>query len=79
MPLLKWATDVLSRTTEEERDQMQALFDTAYWTKNANHQLSPDTEIVLKPIAAKSANSVEQPVSAHCQHGKWTAELKQSH
>jgi hypothetical protein len=75
MPILKWANEILSRTTEEEREEMQGLFDTAYWTKNVNHQLSPDTEISLTP---KRPGNNQRPVFAHLQNGKWLVELKAS-
>jgi hypothetical protein len=75
MPILTWANEVLSRTTEDEREEMQGLFDTAYWTKNANHQLSPDTEISLTP---RHAGNIQRPLFAHIQNGKWLVELKAS-
>jgi hypothetical protein len=76
MPMLKWANELLSSTTEDERDEMQGLFDTAYWTKNANHQLYPDTEIPLVPRLLKVTASIQRAVFARVKNGKWLVELK---
>ena len=65
----------MNRTTEDERDEIQGLFDTAYWTRNANHQLSPDTEISL---ATKLPGNLQRPVYHTCKVRKWLVELKAS-
>ena len=71
--MLKWANEVVLHTTEDEREEMQGLFDTAYWTQNANHKLSPETEISLMP---KLPGKIQSAVFAHVQNGKWLVELK---
>jgi hypothetical protein len=73
MPMLKWDAGILSSTTEEEREQMQNVFDTAFWTLNANHKLSPDSDIPLSPAGA---NKSERHAFAHLENGKWKAELR---
>jgi hypothetical protein len=75
MPILKWAAN-LSGATEREREQMQDVFDTKFWTMNVNRQLLPDTEIMLSPVGSKGNNKGDRFAFAHCQNGKWTAELK---
>ena len=76
MPILKWAQAILNNTNDAEREQMQDKFDTAFWTLSANHKLLPDTEIGLMPIAPKAPNAKPRLAFAHCENGKWTAELK---
>lgn len=75
MPLLKWATAVLSSTNDAEREQMQSIFDTAFWTLSTNHKLQPDSVIKLMEIASRAATPPRYAY-ASCQGGKWTADLK---
>lgn len=76
MPLLKWASSVLNSTSDAEREQMQDKFDTAFWTLSANHKLQADTEITLMAIASKAVNAIPRYAFAHCENGKWTADLR---
>lgn len=75
MPLLKWASAVLNGTNSEDREKMQAIFDTAFWTLSTNHKLQPDSVITLMEVVAKSS-APPKYAFAYCQGGKWTADLK---
>lgn len=71
MPILQWAAGVVNKTNNAEREQMQSIFDTAFWTLTVNRKLRADTEISLMAIASRAAIAF-----AYCQDGKWTADLK---
>lgn len=67
---------MLKSTSDAEREQMQAIFDTAFWTLSANRKLLADTEITLMPIGSRGTNENPQYAFAHLHEGKWIAELR---
>lgn len=71
MPLLQWASAVVGKTNASEREQMQSIFDTAFWTLSVNGNLCAETEIPLMVVPSWGS------LAFACRRdGRWRVDFK---